>query len=63
MQKMIASVREKYGPPDVIKIEEVGIPVPEENEVLVRVLAATANRTIVVFFRAGHRVFGSSQAL
>ena len=32
-----------YGPPDILKIEEVPKPVPKENEVLVRVHAASIN--------------------
>ena len=42
---MKAAIRSKYGPPEVISIEEVKIPTPRENEVLVRVHAATVNRT------------------
>src|SRR5215467_13670132 len=33
----------EYGPPDVLKIEEVEKPVPEEDELLVRVRAASLN--------------------
>lgn len=42
---MKAAVRRKYGSPDVIRIEELERPVPKDNEVLVRVRAATVNRT------------------
>jgi NADPH:quinone reductase-like Zn-dependent oxidoreductase len=39
-------VRSKYGPPaTILGIEEVEIPVPQHNEVLIRVYASTANRT------------------
>jgi NADPH:quinone reductase-like Zn-dependent oxidoreductase len=37
---MKAAVHHRYGPPDVVTIEEVGKPVPREDEVLVRVHAA-----------------------
>jgi NADPH:quinone reductase-like Zn-dependent oxidoreductase len=40
---MKASVRHEYGPPDVLKIEEVQKPTPRDDEVLVRVHAASVN--------------------
>ena len=33
----------EYGPPDVLKVEEVEKPVPKDNELLVRVRAASLN--------------------
>jgi NADPH:quinone reductase-like Zn-dependent oxidoreductase len=39
---MKAIVWTKYGPPDVLQLQEVGKPVPKENEVLIRVYATTA---------------------
>ena len=42
---MKAAVRSKYGSPEVLSINEVAIPTPKENEVLIRVYAATVNRT------------------
>jgi NADPH:quinone reductase-like Zn-dependent oxidoreductase len=42
---MKAAFRTKYGPPQVISIKEVEAPVPKENQVLVKVHAATVNRT------------------
>ena len=42
---MKAVKRSKYGSPDVLTIQEVEIPIPKENEVLVRVYATTVNRT------------------
>lgn len=42
---MKAVVCEKYGPPEVQKIMEVEIPIPKENEVLIKVMATTVNRT------------------
>ena len=38
---MKAVVCPKYGSPDVLQIKEVDKPVPKENEVLIRVHAAT----------------------
>ena len=42
---MRAVVHDTYGPPDVLRLEEVERPVPKEDEVLVRVRATTVNRT------------------
>ncbi len=40
---MRAIVYRNYGPPDVLKLEEIETPVPRENQVLVRVRAASIN--------------------
>jgi len=42
---MKAAVYKKYGPPDVVRIEEVDKPSPRSGEVLVKVFATTVNRT------------------
>lgn len=42
---MLASVNYTYGPPDVLQLIEVEKPQPQDNEVLVRVVATTVNRT------------------
>jgi NADPH:quinone reductase-like Zn-dependent oxidoreductase len=42
---MRAVVCDRYGPPDVLRIEEVPRPVPKPDELLVRVSATTVNRT------------------
>jgi NADPH:quinone reductase-like Zn-dependent oxidoreductase len=42
---MRAVVHDRYGPPDVLRLEEVERPVPRDDEVLVRVYATTVTRT------------------
>jgi NADPH:quinone reductase-like Zn-dependent oxidoreductase len=38
---MKAIVMTKFGPPDVLQLQEVAKPVPQENEVLIRTYATT----------------------
>jgi NADPH:quinone reductase-like Zn-dependent oxidoreductase len=40
---MKAIVYTKYGPPDVLQLREIAKPVPKENQVLIKVQAASAN--------------------
>ena len=40
-----AVVQDRYGPPDVLRIEEVERPVPRDDEVLIRVHASTVTQT------------------
>ncbi len=42
---MRAVVHDTYGPPEVLRIEEVDRPTPADDEILVRVRATTVNRT------------------
>lgn len=42
---MKAAVHLKYGSPEVISIQELEIPTPKDNELLIKVYATTVNRT------------------
>ena len=62
---MKAIVRETYGPPEVLHLEEVPLPNVGDGDVLVRVHAASANagdwhllRGTPLPFRLGDHVFG-----
>ncbi|MCV0403871.1 MAG: NAD(P)-dependent alcohol dehydrogenase [Chloroflexi bacterium] len=41
---MRAAIKNRYGPPEVVEVREVDVPVPFEEQVLIRVRAASVNR-------------------
>jgi NADPH:quinone reductase-like Zn-dependent oxidoreductase len=52
---MRAVVYDRYGPPDVLRLEDVERPVPKEDEVLVKIHATTVNRLDVHTREANRR--------
>jgi NADPH:quinone reductase-like Zn-dependent oxidoreductase len=70
-----AIVYYKYGPPNVLKLEEVAMPTPTDDEVLIRIDAVSVNRSdwegltgrplyarIGGLFRPAHHILGSDIA-
>lgn len=54
---MKAIVVHEYGPPDVLRYEDVPDPEPREGEIRIRIHAATVNRVLDVAVRAGTQQF------
>ena len=50
---MKAIVIHEFGPPDVLKYQDVPDPQPREGEIRIRIHAATVNRVLDVSLRAG----------
>jgi NADPH:quinone reductase-like Zn-dependent oxidoreductase len=51
-----AAVYSRYGPPDVIQIDDLEKPVPKENEVLIKVCAASVNPLDEGLMKGGGRI-------
>jgi len=49
---MRAVVYTKYGPPSVLRLEDVAKPTPKDDELLIKVFATSVNRTDCAFLRA-----------
>ncbi|WP_211253467.1 quinone oxidoreductase family protein [Knoellia subterranea] len=49
---MRAAINTRYGPPEVVRVEELEAPTPGPGDVLVRVHATTVNRTDCAYRRA-----------
>jgi NADPH:quinone reductase len=54
---MKAIVIHEYGPPDVLRYEDVPDPLPRAGEIRIKVHAATVNRVLDVSLRAGRETF------
>ena len=52
---MKAVVYDRYGPPDVLRLEDVERPIPKENEVLVKIRATTVTRSDIHTREANRR--------
>ena len=53
---MKAAVHTRYGPPDVVQIADVEMPVPEDDGVLIRVRAASVNPLDEGLLKGGGRI-------
>ncbi len=54
---MKAIVLREYGPPEVLRYEDVPDPMPRQGEIRIRVHAATVNRVLDVSLRAGREQY------
>jgi NADPH:quinone reductase len=54
---MKAIVIHEYGPPEVLRYEDVPDPVPRQGEIRIRIHAASVNRVLDVSLRAGQEKF------
>ena len=54
---MKAIVIREYGPPEVLRYEDVADPVPRQGEIRIKVHAATVNRVLDVSLRAGREQY------
>jgi NADPH:quinone reductase-like Zn-dependent oxidoreductase len=59
---MRAVVYDRYGPPEVLRLEDVDRPIPKEDEVLVKIHATTVNRSDV-HIREANRNSGLAASL
>src|ERR1700743_3736888 len=56
---MKAIVIHEYGPPDVLRYEDIPDPEPRAGEIRIKVHASTVNRVLDVSLRAGRETFSN----
>ncbi|MFX1590860.1 MAG: hypothetical protein ACFFC1_22220, partial [Promethearchaeota archaeon] len=60
---MKAIVYEEFGSPDVFELKEVEMPIPKDNELLVKVYATSVNALDMIFRTGEKKLFGFTKLM